>query len=159
MADFIIRRATADDRSALGELGAVLIRAHHNFDPQRFLAPGSNPAEGYGRFLASQLGDDESAVFVADRDGQLLGYVYASLEGRSWRELRDACGFVDDVVVREDERRTGVATALLEAAFDWMRERGAPRVILWSAEQNQSGQRLFERLGFRRTMVELTREL
>ena len=159
MADFIIRRATADDRSALGELGAVLIRAHHNFDPLRFLAPGSNPAEGYGRFLASQLEDDESAVFVADRGGQLLGYVYASLEGRSWRELRDACGFVDDVAVREDERRTGVATALLEASFDWMREHGAPRVILWSAEQNQSGQRLFERLGFRRTMVELTREL
>ena len=159
MADFIIRRATADDRSALGELGAVLIRAHHTFDPQRFLAPGSNPAEGYGRFLASQLEDDESAVFVADRGGQLLGYVYASLEGRSWRELRDACGFIDDVVVREGERRTGVATAMIEAAFDWMREHGAPRVILWSAEQNQSGQRLFERLGFRRTMVELTREL
>ena len=159
MADFIVRRATPDDRSALGELGAVLIRAHHNFDPQRFLAPGNNPAEGYGRFLASQLEDDESAVFVADRGGQLLGYVYASLEGRSWRELRDACGFIDDVVVREDERRTGVATAMLEAAFDWMREHGAPRVILWSAEQNQSGQRLFERLGFRRTMVELTREL
>jgi ribosomal protein S18 acetylase RimI-like enzyme len=32
-------------------------------------------------------------------------------------------------------------------------------VVLWTAEQNRDAQRLFERLGFRRTMVEMTREL
>jgi hypothetical protein len=30
--------------------------------------------------------------------------------------------------------------------------------MLWTAEQNARGQRLFEKLGFRRTMVEMTRE-
>jgi ribosomal protein S18 acetylase RimI-like enzyme len=38
-------------------------------------------------------------------------------------------------------------------------DRGAPRVVLGTAEQNEPAQRLFERLGFRRTMVEMTREL
>ena len=37
--------------------------------------------------------------------------------------------------------------------------RGAPRVVLSTAEKNQVAQRLFEAAGFRRTMVELTREL
>ena len=159
MAEFIIRPATPDDRGALGELGALLMRAHYRLDPQRFLAPGHNPAEGYGRFLISQLGADDAAVLVADRAGQVIGYVYATVEGRSWRELRDACGFIDDVVVREDERRSGVATALLDAAFEWLRARGVPRVILWSADQNETAQRVFARLGFRRTMIEMTREL
>ena len=36
---------------------------------------------------------------------------------------------------------------------------GVPRVLLWSAAPNENAQRLFERLGFRRTMVEMTREL
>lgn len=159
MPDFSIRPATPADQAALGELGALLMRLHHRYDPQRFLAPGSNPEEGYGRFLASQMGRDRTLVLVAERGGEIIGYIYATLEGRSWRELRDACGFIDDVVVRESERSSGVATALLEAATAWLRDRGAPRVILWSAEQNAAAQRLFTRRGFRRTMVEMTREL
>ena len=36
---------------------------------------------------------------------------------------------------------------------------GAPRVMLWTAEHNVAAQRLFEARGFRRTMIEMTREL
>jgi GNAT superfamily N-acetyltransferase len=52
-----------------------------------------------------------------------------------------------------------VATALVEAAVEWLRARGAPRVLLWTADANPGAQRLFARLGFRRTMIEMTREL
>src|SRR5687768_10163417 len=156
---FTIRRATENDAPALGRLGALLLRAHHKFDEQRFMAPGRNPEAGYGSFLRSQLRDDDVAVFVAEREGEVIGYVYAGLEPRSWKELREACGFIHDIAVREEGRRTGVATALVDAAIAWLRSRGAPRVVLWSAEQNAPAQRLFDRLGFRRTMVEMTREL
>jgi ribosomal protein S18 acetylase RimI-like enzyme len=156
---FVIRRAGQADGPALGRLGALLLRAHHAFDPQRFMAPGKDPESGYGWFLASQIADDDVAVFVAEREGEVIGYVYAGLEPRSWKELREACGFIHDIAVREEGRRTGVATALVDAAIAWLRSRGAPRVVLWSAEQNAPAQRLFDRLGFRRTMVEMTREL
>ena len=155
----IIRRATEDDAPALGRLGALLLRAHHTFDPQRFMAPGRNPEAGYGSFLVSQLGDEDVAVFVAEKDGEVIGYVYAGLEPRSWKELRDACGFIRDVAVVEHGRRTGAATALIDAAVDWLRSRGAPRVVLWTADRNSAAQALFDRLGFRRTMIEMTREL
>jgi ribosomal protein S18 acetylase RimI-like enzyme len=95
---------------------------------------------------------------VAERDGEMLGYVYAGLEPLSWKELRGACGFIHDVAVEAGGRRRGVATALLDAAMAWLREQGAPRVILWTAEPNEAAQRLFAGLGFRRTMVEMTRE-
>jgi ribosomal protein S18 acetylase RimI-like enzyme len=156
---FAIRRATENDTVALGRLGALLLRTHHGFDAQRFMAPGRSPELGYGAFLVSQLGDEDSAVFVADREGEVIGYVYAGLEPRSWKELRDACGFVHDVAVAEGGRRSGAATALVDAATEWLRSRGAPRVVLWTAERNAAAQHLFERLGFRRTMIEMTREL
>lgn len=159
MAGFTIRPATEADGRALGELGASLLREHYAFDPLRFMAPGANPERGYGHFLVSQLGDSDSLVLVAERDAEVLGYLYGGLEGRSWRDLREPCGVIDDVVVREKERRSGVATALIEAACVWFRERGVPRVILFTAEPNDGAQRLFARLGFRRTMIEMTREL
>jgi len=34
-----------------------------------------------------------------------------------------------------------------------------PRAILWTADQNHAAQQLFTRIGFRRTMVEMTLEL
>lgn len=47
----------------------------------------------------------------------------------------------------------------MNAATQWVRDKGAPRVLLGTAYQNDATQRLFESLGFRRTMIEMTREL
>ena len=155
----VIRRATAADMPALGKLGASLLQTHYGFDPQRFMAPRGDPESGYAWFLGTQLKEDDVAVFVAERSGAVLGYVYAGIEPQSWKELRESAGFIHDVVVAPEAQRTGVASALVESACEWLRAMGAPRVVLWTAEKNDSAQRLFTRLGFRRTMIEMTREL
>jgi len=160
MPDVIIRRATRLDLPALGRMGALLMRTHYAFDQKRFLAPGDHAEDGYAWFLGEQLKDDVNViVLVADLQGDVVGYVYAGLEPVSWKELRDACGFIHDIVVDERGRRKGVATKLMDAAMAWLKEKGAPRVVLWTAEQNEGAQQLFARLGFRRTMVEMTKEL
>jgi ribosomal protein S18 acetylase RimI-like enzyme len=155
----IIRRATAEDLPTLGVLGASLLRTHYAFDPQRFMAPRGNPEAGYGWFLGTQLKEDDVAVFVAEQGDIVVGYLYAGLEPQSWKELRDAAGFIHDVVVSPEAQRRGIASALIDAACDWFRSRGAPRVVLWTAEKNEGAQRLFGHLGFRRTMIEMTKEL
>jgi ribosomal protein S18 acetylase RimI-like enzyme len=154
-----IRRATVADLPALGRLGAHLMRVHHAFDPQRFMNPGSDPESGYAWFLGTQLVEPDTAVFVAEREGDVVGYVYAGLEPQSWKELREPAGFVHDIVVAEEGRRAGLATALMTTALDWLRSRGAPRAMLWTAHDNTGAQALFAGLGFRHTMVEMTKEL
>jgi ribosomal protein S18 acetylase RimI-like enzyme len=154
----LIRRAEVHDVSTVGRLGASLVRDHHAFDSDRFLTPGSRLEEGYAHFLGTQLAEADVAIFVAERAGTIVGYVYAGMEPRSWQQLRDVAGFIHDVVVDPDARGVGVGTRLIETAAAWLVARGAPRVMLWTAEKNQEAQRLFERLGFRRTMIEMTRE-
>jgi ribosomal protein S18 acetylase RimI-like enzyme len=154
----LIRRAEPRDVSALGRFGAALVRAHHAFDSHRFLTPGPRLEEGYAHFLRTQLAEKEAAIFVAERAGVVIGYVYAGVEPRSWKELREVAGFIHDVVVDPEARGSGVGARLIETAAAWLAARGVPRVMLWTAEQNQGAQRLFERLGFRRTMIEMTRE-
>jgi len=154
----VIRRATRADMPAVGRLGAELIEVHHAFDPQRFMAPRGDAAGGYAWFLGAELDNAQAVVLVAERDGALVGYAYAGLEPQSWKELRDPAGFIHDVVVVEQARQGGIATRLVEAASQWLEEAGAPRVMLWTAERNAPAQHLFARLGFRRTMIEMTRE-
>jgi ribosomal protein S18 acetylase RimI-like enzyme len=155
----VIREATKDDLPALGRLGALLMHAHYQFDAQRFLPAGHDAEEGYAWFLGTQLRKQDVAIFVAEREGEVLGYVYAGIEPLSWKELRDECGFIHDIVVDEQGRRSGLATALIARAIEWLRERGMPRVVLWTAAPNDVAQRLFTSLGFRHTMLEMTLEL
>jgi GNAT superfamily N-acetyltransferase len=155
----VIRKAERHDLDSLGRLGAMLMRTHYAFDPHRFLEAGAGAERGYAAFLGSVLDSPDDRVFVADDDGTITGYVYVALEPLSWKELRGPAGFIHDVAVTEEARRTGVATQLMEAAVAWLRERGAPRVILWTAAPNEAARTLFAGLGFRETMVEMTREL
>ena len=157
MDDVTIRGATPADEAALGRYGGALMCQHHDFDPQRFIR-SENPEAGYGRFLVSQIGEPECAVLVAERAGAVVGYAYASLEPMSWKDLREACGYLHDVFVDPAARGSGIGEQLVRAAVAWLEARGVPRVVLMSAARNEPAQRLFDRLGFRRTMVEMTRE-
>ncbi len=154
----VIRPAESRDLEVLGRLSVSLIRLHHGFDPDRFFGPGEDAEQGYAWFLGTQIGDPDAVVYVAERDGEVVGYVYGRIEPMSWMELRGPAGFLHDVVVVEHARRQGVARRLIEAAAAWLEDRGAPRVMLWTAEKNTGAKRLFEGLGFRTTMVEMTRE-
>lgn len=154
-----IRRATRDDLPTLGRLGALLVRTHHAFDAKRFIDAPPNTEVGYASYLGDQLGAPNAVVFVAVQAGQVVGYAYAGLEGRDYMALRGPAGALYDIVVDPTHRRGGVGRKLLDATLAFLRARGAPRVVLSTAEQNEAAQHLFASMGFRRTMIEMTREL
>jgi ribosomal protein S18 acetylase RimI-like enzyme len=154
-----IRPATPGDLPVLGRLGALLVRTHHEFDAARFLAATPGTERGYASFLGTQLDVPNVVVLVAERDGVVLGYTYAGVEGRDYMSLRGPAGVLYDIVVDPARRGQGVGRMLLDATLAALEARGAPRVVLSTAERNEAAQRLFARAGFRRTMIELTREL
>jgi ribosomal protein S18 acetylase RimI-like enzyme len=154
-----IRRTNAADIETIGRLGALLVRTHHDFDPKRFLPATSRTEQGYGSFLGSQLDHPDIIVLAAEREGEVVGYTYAGLEGTDYMALRGPAGAIYDIVVDPAHRGHGIGRMLLDATLEELRVRGAPRVVLETAERNEPAQRLFEGAGFRRTMIEMTREL
>lgn len=155
----LIRPATTADTDALGRLGALLVRLHHEFDPERFIAATPRTVKGYGSYLASQLDDPTVVVLVAEHYGAVIGYTYAGVEGHDWMALRGPAGVVYDILVDPAHRARGIGRGLLEATVAALKGRGVPRVVLSTAQRNEAAQRLFDRAGFRRTMIEMTREL
>ena len=155
----IVRHATPADLQQLGRLGALLVEEHHGFDPRRFLAARPGTPEGYASFMSTQLEDPDAAVLVADDGGEVIGYAYAAIEGYDYMALRGPAGVLHDVIVDPEHRGRGVGRQLLDAALTFLRSRGVPRVVLSTAERNEAAQRLFASAGFRRTMIEMTREL
>jgi ribosomal protein S18 acetylase RimI-like enzyme len=154
-----IRPATPADLTAIGKLGALLVRTHHDFDPKRFMPATSGTEKSYGSFLGTQLAEPNIVILVAERDGEVIGYTYAGVEGNDYMSLRGPAGVVYDLVVDPEHRRQGIGRMLLDATLEVLKARGAPRVVLSTAERNGPAQHLFDRAGFRRTMIEMTREL
>jgi ribosomal protein S18 acetylase RimI-like enzyme len=155
----IVRRATPADLPGIGRLGALLVKEHYDFDPQRFLAARLGTPEGYASFMSAQLEDEDKAVLVADDNGDMIGYAYAAVEGYDYMALRGPAGVLHDIIVGPEHRGRGVGRLLLDAALEFFRSRGVPRVVLSTAEQNEAAQQLFAKMGFRRTMIEMTLEL
>lgn len=153
-----IRAATPSDMDAIGRLGALLVKAHHDFDEKRFIAATNETPQGYGSFLRSQLSKDNVFVLVAEVDGSIAGYAYAGLEGYDWMALRGPAGAIYDILVDPARRRHGIGESLLAAAIAKLESVGAPQIVLSTAYGNAEAQRLFERAGFRRTMIEMTRD-
>ena len=155
----IVRRATSADIPRIGRLGALLVEEHNDFDPQRFLAARNRTPADYGNFLSAQLDDPTIAILVADDRGDVIGYAYGAVEGPDYMALRGPAGVLHDIIVDPARRGQGVGRLLLQAMLEFFRSRGAPRVVLTTAERNETAQRLFAKAGFRRTMIEMTREL
>jgi ribosomal protein S18 acetylase RimI-like enzyme len=109
--------------------------------------------------LGTQLERPDVIVLVAERTGAVLGYAYGGVEGNDYMALRGPAGVLYDLMVDPAHRRQGIGSALLQAALAAMATLGAPRVVLFTADKNHGAQSLFARAGFRRTMIEMTREL
>lgn len=158
--DYEVRPAVADDLPRASVLAARLVRMHHDYDPGRFIKGGSRLEEGYERFLRAQLDDADAALFVAvTPDRSVVGYVLGRMEPRNWMELLDAHGKLHDIFVDDEARKHGVGAKLVGAVVEALKSKGAPRVLLTTAWQNDRARRLFESMGFRPTMLEMTLEL
>ncbi|MDQ3264050.1 MAG: GNAT family N-acetyltransferase [Myxococcota bacterium] len=153
-----VRPAAVSDGPLLGRFGAALAGAHHGFDSQRFMLPGDVEA-GYRDWLLKEAASPKAVVLVAEKDSEVVGYAYGRLEARDWNLLLDVHAALHDLWVDPTVRGQGAGALLANAIALRLRDLGAPRVVLMSAAKNERAQRLFARLGWRPTMVEMTREL
>ncbi|NUO53641.1 MAG: GNAT family N-acetyltransferase [Polyangiaceae bacterium] len=151
-----IRPAAKGDLVRLGQLAGQLVRMHHATDPRRFFLVDS-VEEGYASWFSRELGRKGSIVLVAEQDGVVIGYGYATIEGQDWSLLLEDHGAVHDIFIDASARGSGVGEGIVRAICAELEKRGAERIVLNTMVGNESAQRLFERCGFRKTMIEMTR--
>ena len=112
-----------------------------------FAPPGSVPARwdaDHARAaIAQAIEEPECAVLVAAHRGDLLGLCTAYHNLNSVR-FGPRC-WVEDLAVSPQHRSQGVGKALLDAARDWARDRGATHLELDSGDARADAHRFYER--------------
>ena len=132
----MIRRARADE--------AVALVATYEW---LFAPPGSRPPmwdpERAAERLRALVDGDHGCVFVADTEGAVVGICTVALDLDSVRFGQRA--WVEDLAVHPDHRSAGHGKALLDAAKEWARSRGATHLELDSGEARADAHRFYER--------------
>jgi GNAT superfamily N-acetyltransferase len=112
-----------------------------------FAPPGSVPPRWHPDLardaIADAIADQSATVLVAEHRGDLLGLCTAYLDLNSVR-FGPRC-WVEDLAVGPEHRSQGVGKALLDAAKEWARDRGASHLELDSADIRTDAHRFYER--------------
>jgi len=141
-----VRPAQRRDLPAVAALWVALLENHAALDPVfawHTGAPAALEAE-----LRRAFEDADTALFVADADGRVVGFCAAHFE-RGPALARESCrAEITELVVEPAARQRGIGRALADAALGWARSRGAVRVEVRVAARNDAGQAFWRRLGF-----------
>jgi ribosomal protein S18 acetylase RimI-like enzyme len=95
------------------------------------------------RHLDDDVRRDPDGVFVAELDGEVVGYV------TSWCDREAGIGHIPNLVVRADQRGHGLGRRLLLHVLDHFRAQGLTHAKIETLAQNEVGHGLYTSLGFR----------
>lgn len=149
-----VRAARAEDSDQLVSLWAALLEHHRQLDPHWRTSPGAEAA--WRSFVTGMLDDPDASVLVwvgpqagiGGSGGGLAGFCAAQIR-RSPPILAESgrCE-INDLFVREEARRRGIAAELVRATLDWCAARGVRRVEVRVAARNTTAQAFWRAAGF-----------
>lgn len=138
MSNIAVRQAVLSDLEAL-----VLL-----FDSYRQFYGRPSDLSAAREFLLARFNHGESVLFIAYEGNTPVGFtqLYPSFSSVSLARVF----LLNDLFVRAQARRKGIASKLMSAATDYAKSLGAVRVSLSTAMSNETAQALYQSTGWKR---------
>jgi GNAT superfamily N-acetyltransferase len=147
MLNVVIRRVEPPDEAAIARLWQMLSDYHTGLDP-RLPVPTPGAAQSYTARLLETRDDEFTRAFVAEWDGQVVGYILGAmidLQADLFEYVNT--GFIADVFVDPSYRRQGVARRLVETMNHWFAGQGV-QIVEWQvASANQDAVNFWKAVG------------
>lgn len=142
-----IRLATQADKPAINELRKQVKLVHAAGRPD-FFSEGFDEASA--DYLNVMMMQENAELFVADRDGAIVGFAFLEYIDRPATPYRIATQYchIAEFGVDERYRRQGIGTALFDRVKACAAEKGYRRMELGMWEFNESALRFYESVGF-----------
>ena len=140
-----IREARPDDLPEIGGLWRDLQRASAGYEPR--LTPNRGGMAWFMDYLQENLGGDGVSVYVAEAEGQVVGYTFGQILRRPTLQSGD-CGYVADLCVREDYRGQGIGRRLYERLRAWFVSRSVSAIEVQVVRANPASQTFWRKMGF-----------
>lgn len=147
----LIRAGVPDDAEALaGVSGRSFAATYPGIVPDEVLAEWIETTRPMwlGAFEGAKTADPSWRVWVAERGGDIVGYVTTSAGKDWWLPPLEGSGEVTNLYLEPSVIGSGVGRALLGHAIDDLVQRGFDPLVVWAFRENHRALRFYERMGF-----------
>ena len=148
MEEINIRSAELRDIPALGRLLYEVHKVHSDVRPDLFKAGARKYTDEQ---LEEILQSGERPVFVAEQDGQVVGYAFCIpkqfVGDRSMTDVRTL--YIDDLCVDEAARGKHIGTKLYDFVLYFAKRQGYYNVTLNVWADNKAAVKFYEKIGLR----------
>ena len=143
-----IRRAKESDINVIDKLLYEVHKVHSDVRPDLFKAGSKKYTDDELRQI---LSDDSRPVFVAEKNGKVLGYIFCVYQqhigNNSLSDIKTL--YIDDLCVDEAARNMNIGSLLYNYAVDYARENGFYNVTLNVWADNINAVKFYEKLGLK----------
>lgn len=153
------RPYSSKDKKALHNLVRQL---HDTLQPyDRDLADADQVIDHYFSGLLSKVEETDGAIFVAEENGEMVGYVcmFGTVEPAELDEKPDRYSFIAELFVSPGFRDSGIGRLLVDNAESFARRLGTYKMELWVYARNKSAIRLYEALGYEARIVVMSKRM
>ena len=142
---YTIRNACPSDLEAVNKLLQEVLTVHHDGRPDLFRERGKKYTDEQ---LLAIFADPDTPVFVYEREGVVLGYVFCALQHSDSGSLQPLTTlYIDDLCVNEKARGQHIGKALFAYVKQFARENGCYNITLHVWECNPGARAFYDSLG------------
>jgi ribosomal protein S18 acetylase RimI-like enzyme len=156
-----IRKARIKDIPQINELWKVLTSCHIEkcgYDRELF-RHRRNSASAQKKFVGKCIRSRYSRVFVAEVDGEVIGYINASIRKLPPVYVHDKEVHINSVFIREGYRKKGIGRRLFREIERWAKEKGIFSIGLIVSIRNKSAFLSYRKLGFEEHHHKMSKEI
>ena len=142
-----IMQATRSQIPSIIEVWREFMAYHATLDSKFIIKEGAHL--DFGKFVEDLISSDDSDVFVALENGQVVGYAIARISEYPPVFQVEKYGQICDLAVRSESQRKGIGEQILNKVFEWFKSKDINRVELRVSVKNEKGYSFWKKHGFR----------
>jgi len=148
--DIKVREATLNDLDVLLKLEQQLINVERPMDES---LEQDEKISYYD--LSDLITSDESSLYVATLDDEIIGCGYGLIRQNKSKFTQKKHGYIGFIYVKNEYRGHRISKDIFNAIFDWFRYKNVIEVRLTVYEENPYAIKAYEKIGFKRSLVEM----
>ncbi len=145
-----IRPATIEDLPILLDFEQKIIEAERPMDPTLIQ---DKKISYYS--VKDYILSDHTEVVVAEIEGEIVGSGYGQIRDRKNFFKQKQLGYIGFMYIKDEHRGKGVSQEIIKYLYDWFASKNLEEIRLTVYDQNPRAIRAYEKVGFKRHLIEM----